>query len=104
MTKSASDTDADELFSRYFSKASQTAAGKPLHRIIVPPPIPVGGAFYAVTHSQRKYHNTRMWFLAAALPKLSAALVMFAPSLSTPPSRGDIPAHPPPGSTHTERI
>ena len=66
--------DADELFSRCFSKASQTAAGKPLHRIIVPPPIPVGGAFYAVTHSQRKYHHTRMWFLAHSFAKAACGI------------------------------
>lgn len=69
MTKSAPETDADELFSRLFPKAAQTAAGKPLHRIFVPPPIPVGGAFYAVTHSQRKYHDTRMRLLARSPAK-----------------------------------
>ena len=57
-TKSALAVSADFVVHDIASKGNQTAVGEPLHRsIIVPPPIPVGGASYAVTHSQRKYHN-----------------------------------------------
>lgn len=58
-----------QRFTIYFSRTASD--GGWLDRsigLIVPPPIPVGGAPYAVTHSRRKYHHPRMCLMASALP------------------------------------
>ena len=72
----------------------------------VPPPIPVGGAPYTVTHSRRKYHHPRMCLMASALPGAvcGAGGVRFLPPVLFPLSRWKIPAHPPSGFTHSECI
>ena len=58
---------------------------KPLHRSFRASLHSHGGASYAVTHSRRKYHDTRMYILARSPAwDCFAALVWFAPS----PDRG----------------
>ena len=55
-----------QRFTIYFSRTASD--GGWLDRsigLIVPPPIPVGGAPYAVTHSRRKYHHPRMCLMAS---------------------------------------
>lgn len=47
------------------------AAGQPLHRISRASPHSDGGAFYAVTHSQRKYHSPRLCFVADSPAKVA---------------------------------
>ena len=74
----------------------QTAAGRPLHRIFRASPHSCGGAFYAVTHSQRKYHHTCMRIVArclaiAALRRWSCSL---CPPDVKPPFTGDSPGVP----------
>ena len=74
----------------------QTAAGRPLHRIFRASPHSCGGAFYAVTHSQRKYHHTCMRIVARCLA--IAALRRWPCSLRPPdvrpPFTGDSPGVP----------
>ena len=60
-------------FHLVFSKAASDGGWQPLHRFYSASPHSHDGAFYGVTHSQRKYHNACMQFLAhAALPELLA--------------------------------
>ncbi len=69
MTKSAPSGGADSTVHDLFFRTDSD--GGWLNRsigLIVPPPIPVGGAPYAVTHSRRKYHHPRMCLMASALP------------------------------------
>ena len=73
----------------------------------MPPPIPVGGASYAVTHSRRKYHHPRMCLMASALPGAvcgAGGVRSFPPGVVSPFPGENIPAHPPSGFTHTERV
>lgn len=63
---------ADHFLSRYFSKAKQTAAGQPLHRIFRASLHSCGGAFYSVTCSQRKYHCFRLRILARSCAKAAS--------------------------------
>ena len=79
---------------------------KPLHRSFRASPHSHGGASYAVTHSRRKYHHPRMPFVAGSSAKAAcgAGVVRSIPPISVLLPRGTLPAHPPPGSTHTERI
>ena len=63
---------ADQFLSRYFSKAKQTAAGQPLHRIFRASLHAYGGAFYSVTCSQRKYHCSRLRILARSSAKAAS--------------------------------
>lgn len=85
--------------SRYVIKGVSDGGG--LGRSIgsVPPPIPVGGAFYAVTHSQRKYHYPHMYLLAG-----NPGLVVVCGAGGSRSILLDFMAHPPPGSTHMECI
>ena len=63
---------ADHFLSRYFSKAKQTAAGQPLHRIFRASLHSCGGAFYSVTCSQRKYHCSRLRILARSFAEAAS--------------------------------
>jgi len=55
-------------FTNGFQEHTQTAAGLPLHRSFGASPHADGGAFYDVTHSQRKYH-LRSRFMASSFAK-----------------------------------
>ena len=72
---------ADHFLSRYFSKAKQTAAGQPLHRIFRASLHSCGGAFYSVTCSQRKYHYFRLRILARSCAKAALQRGIFRSSL-----------------------
>ena len=72
---------ADHFLSRYFSKAKQTAAGQPLHRIFRASLHSYGGAFYSVTCSQRKYHYFRLRILARSCAKAALQRGIFRSSL-----------------------
>lgn len=62
----------------------------------VPPPIPVGGASYAVTHSRRKYHYACMWFIArcSAIATLRRWPCSLRPPGVWPPFTGEYPCVP----------
>ncbi len=62
----------------------------------MPPPIPVGGASYAVTHSRRKYHRTCMRFVArcSAIAALRRWPCSLRPPGVLPPFAGDAPCVP----------
>lgn len=94
---------ADHLLSRYFSKAKQTAAGQPLHRIFRASLHSCGGAFYSVTCSQRKYHCSRLRILARSFAKAASQLGVCRSSFFLSSLR-PVFAHPLYGSTQTERI
>ena len=108
MTKSAPSGGADSTVHDLFFRTDSD--GGWLNRsigLIVPPPIPVGGASYAVTHSRRKYHHPRMCLMASALPGAvcgAGGVRSFPPGVVSPFPGENIPAHPPPGFTHTECI
>lgn len=89
-----------QRFTIYFSRTASD--GGWLNRsigLIVPPPIPVGGAPYAVTHSRRKYHHPRMCLMASALP---GAVCGAGGIRSFPP--GDVPPFPVKISPRTRRL
>ena len=75
---------ADHFLSRYFSKAKQTAAGQPLHRIFRASLHACGGAFYSVTCSQRKYHCSRLRILARSSAKAASQRGVSRSSLFSP--------------------
>ena len=71
-----------------------------LHRISSASPHSDGGAFYGVTHSQRKYHYACVWFVAHGSAKVTCRKGVVRSS----PQKETIPAHLRPGSAHTEGI
>ena len=75
---------ADHFLSRYFSKAKQTAAGQPLHRIFRASLHAYGGAFYSVTCSQRKYHCSRLRILARSFAEAASQRGVSRSSLFSP--------------------
>ena len=75
---------ADQFLSQYFSKAKQTAAGQPLHRIFRASLHAYGGAFYSVTCSQRKYHCSRLRIMARGSAKATSQRGVSRSSLFSP--------------------
>ena len=98
---------ADLNFFTFLSKRQiRRQLAKPLHRIYSASPHSHDGATHGVTHGHRKYHH-HLYVIPrpTTLPVLRFGIDSFAPAvLSFLPSRPLLPACPPIGSSHTERI